>query len=95
MNSRILASVIFVLACSVGGTASAQMASAPSMAASGAKMKATPRARVTGGPGYVSESTGTAPSSASSAPMTMKKHKVRVTGGPGGTAGTPDTTPGK
>jgi hypothetical protein len=54
-------------------------------AASGAKVKKAPRARVTGGPGYVSESG--APASAASASGT--KHRARVTGGPGGTAPSP------
>ena len=58
------------------------------MAASGAKMKKPMKARVTGGPGYVSEAT---PASGASAPMAMPmKKRARVTGGPGGTAGTPD-----
>ena len=76
---------------------SASSAASMDMPASGAKMtkmKKPMKARVTGGPGYVSESAATA-ASGSSAPMVPMKKKARVTGGPGGTAGTPDTTTGK
>lgn len=58
-------------------------------AASGVKAKKPMRARVTGGPGYVSEA---APASGSSGSTAPTKKKARVTGGPGGTAGTPDAS---
>ncbi len=54
-------------------------------ASAGKKMKKPLRARVTGGPGYVSE----AAPSASAASGVAPGKRARVTGGPGGTAGTP------
>ena len=52
--------------------------------ASAAKAKRVPRARVTGGPGYVSE--GGKPASGVAASGPAKRVRARVTGGPGGTA---------
>ncbi len=88
------------LGLAVSGFAQASIAQSASSAApmatpaSGAKMKKPMKARVTGGPGYVSESSAS-PASSASAPTTPMKKKARVTGGPGGTAGTPDATTGK
>ena len=59
------------------------MAKPAADAASAGKAKHMPQARVSGGPGYVSEG---ATASGSSASMPGKKVRARVTGGPGGTA---------
>ena len=82
--------VAFVITGAQAQTAPMTSASdAMPMPASGAKaMKKKPmRARVTGGPGYVSESAAPASGTTMAAP----KPRATVTGGPGGTAGTPST----
>ncbi len=92
--ARSLALCIAASGFAQGVLAQGASAAAPmDMPASGAKMKKPMKARVTGGPGYVSESAAP-PASGASMPMTTKK-RARVTGGPGGTAGTPDATTGK
>jgi hypothetical protein len=78
-----IATITLSLPFAVHAQATAPAGATPAVAdaASGAKKKA-PHARVTGGPGYVSESG--APASAASS--SDAKHRARVTGGPGGTA---------
>ena len=93
--ARSLALGIAVSGIALGALAQSASGVAPmATPASGAKMKKPVKARVTGGPGYVSEAAVT-PASGASAPMAPMKKKARVTGGPGGTAGTPDATTGK
>jgi hypothetical protein len=65
-------------------TATAPAANPVTEPASAAKAKRIPRARVTGGPGYVSE--GGKPASGAAASAPTKRVRARVTGGPGGTA---------
>lgn len=83
------------LGIAVAGFTQMSVAQSASSAASDATMKKPMKARVTGGPGYVSESATTSASGASASTSMPTKKKARVTGGPGGTAGTPDATTGK
>jgi hypothetical protein len=94
MTSKVLLCTTFALTFGTALVAAAQTA-APMASASGASAMATPasgakvkrKARLTGGPGYVSES-GATPAASAASSGTGKK-RARVTGGPGGTAGTP------
>ncbi|MDQ6627063.1 MAG: hypothetical protein M3Z29_01205 [Pseudomonadota bacterium] len=104
MNSKLSAAAVLVSGCAFVAAAGAQtpMAGGASAAATSASMapgktKAkAPVARVTGGPGYVSEgSAGAASATTGDGSMPTTKKRARVTGGPGGTAGTPETPPGK